>query len=251
MTSPPFHLNDPDHPQLAEGARRLRERTDRAIIGLFGGNLLELGQMFFRMDQFLMMLRGNPDLVNDFLDRLLAHHLKNLEWFLGAVGPNIDVIVFGDDLGMQGGPQMSVEMYMEYFQRREKIMWRRVKELAPHVKINLHSCGGVRPLYPGLIDAGLDCHNPVQTSCAGMEPEALKRDFGDRLVLWGGGCDTQEVLWSASAEAVRRHVTERLRILSPGGGFVFQQVHNIMANVPPENIVAMFDAVREFGDKGV
>lgn len=248
VASPPFHLDDPDHTQLAEGARKLRESTDRAIIGLFGGNLLELGQMFFRMDQFLMMLRSNPDLVNDFLDRMVRHHLKNLEWFLGAVGPHIDVIVFGDDLGMQGGPQMATDMYMEYFQPREKLMWRRAKELAPNVKINLHSCGGIRPLYPGLIDAGLDCHNPVQTSCTGMEPEGMKRDFGRDMVLWGGGCDTRDVLGNATPEGIRQHVKERLGLLAPGGGFVFQQVHNILANVPPENIVAMFDAVIEYGE---
>ncbi len=88
--------------------------------------------------------------------------------------------------------------------------------------------------------------NPVQTSCEGMEPKALKKDFGDRLCFWGGGCDTRHVLPLGKPDEVRRHVQERLEILSRGGGFVFQQVHNIMADVPPENIVAMFDAVREF-----
>ena len=102
---------------------------------------------------------------------------------------------------------------------------------------------------PDMIDAGLDTTNPIQTSCAGMEPAGLKRDFGDRLCLWGGGCDTQTVLPKASPEEVRQHVLERLEILAPGGGFVFQQVHNTLAGVPPENVVAMFEAVKEFNGR--
>jgi uroporphyrinogen decarboxylase len=110
----------------------------------------------------------------------------------------------------------------------------------------LHCCGGVRPLLNDLIDAGIDTINPVQTSCAGMEPAGLKEDFGDRICFWGGGCDTQSILPNATPREVRQHVLERLEIFAPGGGFVFQQVHNILANIPPENIVAMFEAVKEF-----
>jgi uroporphyrinogen decarboxylase len=136
-------------------------------------------------------------------------------------------------------------MYREFFKPRHSILWKRAKELAD-VKVMLHSCGGLRPLLDDLIEGGLDTTNPIQTSCAGMEPAGLKRDFGDRLCLWGGGCDTQTILPRATPEEVRRHVLERLEIFAPRGGFVFQQVHNILAGVPPENIVAMFDAVREF-----
>ncbi|MDR3719280.1 MAG: uroporphyrinogen decarboxylase family protein [Bryobacteraceae bacterium] len=230
---------------LAAGARRLRERTDRAIIGLFGGNLLEIGQMLFKMDQFLMMLAGEPQRVHRFLDALVEYHLASLERFLGAVGPYIDIILFGDDLGAQNGPQISPRMYREFFQPREKIMWARAKQLAD-VKVMLHCCGAVRPLLPGLIEAGLDAINPVQISCRGMEAEGLKRDFGKDLTFWGGGCDTQSVLPQGTPEQVRAHVLRQCELMAPGGGFVFQQVHNIMANVPPENIVAMYGAVREF-----
>jgi uroporphyrinogen decarboxylase len=110
----------------------------------------------------------------------------------------------------------------------------------------LHCCGGIYPLIPGLIDAGVDVLNPVQTSAAGMEPKRLKQEFGDQIVFWGGGCDTQEVLGNASPEVIRKHVQDRMRIFAPGGGFVFNQVHNIQTNVPPENIVAMLDAAYEF-----
>jgi uroporphyrinogen decarboxylase len=104
----------------------------------------------------------------------------------------------------------------------------------------------VRPLLPGLIEAGLDAINPVQISCRGMEAEALKRDFGKDLTFWGGGCDTQSILPQGTPDQVRAHVLRQCELLGPGGGFVFQQVHNIMANVPAENIVAMYGAVREF-----
>ncbi len=123
-------------------------------------------------------------------------------------------------------------------------MWRRAKQLAG-VKVMLHCCGGVRELLPDLIDAGLDAINPVQISCRGMEAAALKRDFGRDLVFWGGGADTQSVLPYGTPAEVADHVRRQVEVWRPGGGFVFQQVHNIMADVPAANIAAMFDALRE------
>ena len=194
--------------ELAEGARRLRQSTDRAIIGLFGGNLLEMGQFFYRIDNFLMMLAGEPQRAHRFLDALVEIHLANLERFLRPVGPYIDIILFGDDLGMQNGPQISPQMYREFFKPRHAMMWARAKELAA-VKVMLHCCGGVRPLLPDLIEAGLDAINPVQISCRGMEADGLKRDFGKDLTFWGGGCDTQEILPNGTPEEVRDHVRRR------------------------------------------
>lgn len=235
----------PPGADLAAGAAALRARTDRAIIGLFGGNLLEWGQMLCRNDQFLMLLAGDPARAHRLLDRLVEIHLVNLEKFLGAVGPHIDLILFGDDLGMRSGPQISPRMYHEFFFPRHRVMWQRAKQLSP-AKVMLHCCGGVRPLFEDLIAAGLDTINPVQINCAGMDAAGLKRDFGARLCFWGGGCDTSAVLPRGTPEEVRQHVRQQLAQFAPGGGYVFQQVHNIMADVPPENIVAMFDAVREF-----
>ena len=236
----------PDGPQLlTEGARRLRQQTDRAILGLFGGNLLEMGQFFYRNDNFLLLLAANPRRAHEFLDRVIQIHLANLDRFLAAVGPFIDIIVFGDDLGMQGGPQVSPRMYREFFQPREHLMWQRVKERAPHLNIQLHCCGGVRELLPGLIEAGLEAINPVQITCRGMDPAGLKRDFGAQLTFWGGGCDTREMLSKGTPAQIREHVRRLIGLWRPGGGYVFQQVHNILADVPPANVVAMFDAVLE------
>jgi uroporphyrinogen decarboxylase len=244
IASPPGPITaGPDGAQLLrEGAQRLRQQTDRAIIGLFGGNLLEFGQFLYRNDNFFMLLAGEPEHAHRFLDKLVEMHMRNLDRFLSAVGDCIDVILFGDDLGMQSGPQVSPAMYREYFQPRERIMWQAVKQRAPHLKIMLHCCGGVRELLPGLIDAGLDAMNPVQITCRGMEPVGLKRDFGSRLTFWGGGCDTRDVLSKGTPAQVTENVRQLVKIWQPGGGFVFQQVHNILADVPPANIVAMYDA---------
>ena len=228
---------------LREGARKLRASTNRAILGLFGGNLFEMGQFLYRNDNFLLLLAMDPEKIHRFLDHIVEIHLKNLESYLGIVGDYIDIIVFGDDLGMQSGPQISPEMYREFFKPRHRILWERAKSLA-NVKVMLHCCGGVRELLPDLIDAGLDAINPVQTSCRGMNVEELKAEYGKDLVFWGGGCDTQRVLPLDTPEDIQNHVRAQVKTLKQGGGFVFQQVHNILANVPPENIVAMFETVK-------
>ena len=229
---------------LRQDAKQFRTGTDRAVIGLFGGNLFEVGQFLYRNDQFMMLLAGEPRHAHRFLDKLMEIHLANLERFLAAVGEHIDIILFGDDLGMQTGPMMSPKMYCEFFKSRHKLLWNRAKELAD-VKVMLHCCGGVRELMPHLVEAGLDAINPVQISCCGMDARELKVEFGKDVTFWGGGCDTQDVLPNGTPEQVAEHVRRQVKILRPGGGFVFQQVHNILANVPPENIVAMFDAVNE------
>ncbi len=226
-----------------ESAMHLRESTDRAIYGTFGGNLLEIGEFVFRIDNFLYQMAANPRRVHTFLDRVLELHLRNLDLYLGAVGDSLDVIGVGDDLGMQTGPQMSPRMYREFFKPRHAEMWRHSKQVCPHLKVSLHCCGGVYPLLPDLIDAGLDAINPVQFTCADMEVDRLKREFGKDLTVWGGGCDTRQVLRAGTPDEVRRHVKDQVSVLAPGGGFVFQQVHNILGGVPPENVVAMFEAV--------
>jgi len=230
--------------RLAEGAKQLRESTDRAIIGLFGGNLLEMGQFLYRNDVFLMLLASEPKKAHTFLESLTEVHLANLENFLTAAGPFIDIVLFGDDLGMQTGPQISPAMYREFFKPHHKRMWQQAKSLAD-VKVMLHCCGGVRELLPDLIDAGLDAINPVQISVRGMDAKTLKAEFGKDLVFWGGGCDTQTVLPKGSPEEIQQHVRKQVSALSKGGGFIFQQVHNIMSNVPPENVAVMFEALKQ------
>jgi uroporphyrinogen decarboxylase len=237
-------LNESGLKEMAQKAKALRGATDRAIIGLFGGSMFEIPQILFRMDNYLMFLRLYPDDVIRLSEKLCEIHLRNLENWMTAVGPYIDIIVFGDDLGGQNGPLISPDMYRRYFKPYHHKLWNRARELAD-VKVMLHCCGGIRELIEDLIEAGLDAVNPVQINCVGMDTSELKSEFGSKITFWGGGCDTRELLTAAAAGKLRKHVQSQMALLSPGGGFVFQQVHNILADVPPENIVIMFDAVNE------
>ncbi len=233
---------DISYEELGAGAKRLRVRTERAIVGVFGGNLMEMGQKLYRNDEFLMLLAGEPGEAHAFLDGVVEIHVERLEKYLGAVGEYIDVILFGDDLGMQIGPQISVEMFREFFKPRYEVMWKRAKELSG-AKVNMHSCGEVSKLLPDLIDAGLEAINPIQITCPGMELAELKKEFGGDIVFWGGGCDTQDVLPKGTVDEVRRHVREQAGVFGVSGGYVFQQVHNVLSNVPAKNIVAMYEGL--------
>lgn len=232
--------------ELRKRALKLCEESDRALVVVCGCNLFEWGTFLRRLDQFLMDLLTEPAEVEALLDALMEVHLATLEKVCNAVGDVADVLRFGDDLGMDSGPFMDPKIYRRYFKPRHT-------QLCEYVHKNskmhtfLHSCGSIHCLMPDLIEAGFDVMNPMQTNCRHMEPERLKKDFGRDICFWGGGCDTRRVLNQAAPDEVHRHVTERLEILVPGGGFVFNTVHNILPEVPPENIVAMFQALCDFG----
>ena len=226
-------------------AKTLSENTEFAIMANFGGSILEAGQSLRGWDQFMMDLASGGEFVEDLIGRIVEVQLANLALFLQAVGEYVQIIQFGDDLGAQDRPQLSPRMYRQYIQPGHTRLYQYVHGHSD-CAVFLHSCGSIYPLIPDLIEAGVDILNPVQTSAAGMDPQRLKDAFGDRLTFWGGGCDTQAVLPGAYPGEVAAHVAERLRIFSPGGGYVFNPIHNIQANVTPENIAAMFDAARAF-----
>jgi uroporphyrinogen decarboxylase len=241
-----------DEAGLAEMARRakaLRASTDRAIVALFGGNLFEMGQMLYGMERYLMELALHPEDCVRLSEALTRIHLAKLEKWLGAIGPHVDVVLFGDDLGGQTGPLISPATYRRTFAPFHRQMWRRAKELAG-VKVQLHSCGGIEPFLGDFVEMGLDAVNPVQTSARGMAPETLKARYGDRLCFWGGGCDTHRVLPAGTPDEVAAHVRRQGGVMARGSGFVFQQVHNVMADVPPENVVAMLRAASGLPPRG-
>jgi len=230
--------------RLQREARRLHEETDYAILGSFGGAFMEGGQGLRGWGQFMIDLAADRAFAEAIFDRVLENLLVNVERYLDAVGDYIQIIQVGGDLGTQSGPQIRPEWYYEIIQPRQKEYWSRIHTLS-RCAIFLHCCGGICELIPGIIDAGCDILNPVQTSARGMAPVRLKREFGDRLTFWGGGCDTQHVLPFGSPEEVYEHVSQQMEIFKPGGGFVFTQIHNIQAGTPPENIVAMYQAVHD------
>lgn len=244
--SPWDHAADPGFwDTLRAKALELRRTSDRALMLVMGCNLFEWGTFLRRMDNFLMDLVAQPEKVEALLDALMERHLANLDKACRAVGDVADIIRFGDDLGTNGGPFMSPNTYRELFKPRHKLLCDYVHRHSK-MKTFLHSCGSIRALLPDLIEAGFDVINPVQTTCKGMEAEGLKADFGKDICFWGGGCDTKSVLPQGSPQQVKEDVQRRLEIFMPGGGFVFNTVHNILPDVPPQNIVAMFEAVEEF-----
>ncbi len=231
--------------QLREKALYLRENTDRALMIVCGCNLFEWGTFLRRMDNFLMDLYLEPEEVERLLDALMEKHLATLEKVCNAVGDIVDILRFGDDLGMDSGPFMAPEVYRKLFKPRHKMLCDYVKKHSG-MKTFLHSCGSIYKLLPDLIEAGYDIINPVQTTCHEMEPEKLKKEFGSDIVFWGGGSDTRHILNRGNPAQVKEDVKRRLEIFAPGGGFVFNPIHNIMPDVPPANIAAMFEAVDEF-----
>jgi len=244
--SPWDHAGDPEFwDTLRAKALELRRTSDRALMIVIGCNLFEWGTFLRRMDNFLMDLVSEPDKVEALLDALMERHMAVLSKACEAVGDVADVIRFGDDLGTNGGPFMSPDTYRKLFKPRHKILCDYVHKHSG-MKTFLHSCGSIRALLPDLIEAGYDVINPVQTTCLGMDAVGLKADFGKDICFWGGGCDTRTVLPHATVQEVKDHVKQRLEILTPGGGFVFNTVHNILPDVPPQNIVAMFEAIEEF-----
>lgn len=228
--------------RIAAHVKHLRETQDRAIMLALGANLFEWGTFLRRMDNFLLDLAGDRPKAEALLDRLVESHLAGFDQILPHVAEYVDIIQLGDDLGMEKGPFMSPRMYREIFMPRHRMLVSHIKKAHPHLKVFLHSCGSIAALLPHIIEAGFDIINPVQISARDMDPAALKKDFGGDITFWGGGCDTQKVLPSGTPQQVRDHVRRNIDILGPGGGFVFASVHNILAEIPPENVLAMYEA---------
>jgi uroporphyrinogen decarboxylase len=231
--------------QFRQRTIALRKESDRALMVGAGCNLFEWGTLLRRMDNFLMDLAADQSNVERLLDALMEKHLQTLEKICKAVGDIVDIVRFGDDLGTNMGPFMSPQTYRKLFKPRHRILTEYVKT---HSRMHpfLHSCGSIYKILPDLIEAGFEIINPVQTNTKDMQPERLKREFGQSLTFWGGGCDTRHILNRGMPEQVKDDVRRNIEILSPGGGFVFNTIHNIMPDVPPENVVAMFEAVDEY-----
>lgn len=241
---------------FADYARRTHEETDYALLGWgYGVCFLGLSLITDRSSnvtmgepsEWMMMLMTEPETCHEMMDRSVDASIKCLELVHQAIGDRCFAWgVAADDSGTQRGefinPDLWAEMIKPHYAKFCDWIHRHTA-----MKTFLHCCGSVRRLIPHFIEAGIDILNPVQTSATGMDPAELKAEFGGKIVFWGGGCDTQSVLGTATPAEVREHVRERLGIFAPGGGYVFNQVHNIQANVPAENIIAMFNAAHEFG----
>lgn len=227
--------------QFEAEARYLFYETDYVVCAehpVYG--ILELGCWMCGYDDFLMRLIVEPDFVREFFDIILTYQKKIIDIYYGAIGPYIHLTTSGDDFGMQSGPIISPEIFQElifpYFAERIA----HTKKYTEAVYLH-HTCGSVVQLIPSFIDMGVDVLNPIQPQAAGMEPEVLKEQFGDRL-CFHGGVDTQELLRSKGPSEVKAVVRQLVETLGVKGGYILAPAHNIQEDVPPENIVAMYEA---------
>ena len=236
-------FNDESIEAYAARAKALYHATDRAVVASWRMHYLQAGQIMRGYEQFMIDLLIDEPLVRGLLDRLHATYLQRAQTFLEAMAESVDVIFFTDDLGTQNGPLIGPEIYRKLI----KPYWAELIALIKKYekKVLMHTCGAVSQFIPDLIEIGVDAVNPVQITAHGMEPARLKKDFGKDIAFWGGGVSTQGVLDRATDQEVRDEAKRNVEIFAPGGGFVFTQVHNIQFNVPPENIVAAYQAALE------
>ncbi|MDH7599880.1 MAG: uroporphyrinogen decarboxylase family protein [Sedimentisphaerales bacterium] len=198
------------------------------------------------VEEWYISLVKRPWYIKAVFDRQLEIALKNIELLAGRLGNRVQVaFVSGTDFGTQESTFCSLQTFRDLFKPYLKAVCDQIHRLT-NWKVFVHSCGAIYPLIPELIEAGVDVLNPVQCSAAGMDPRQLKKEFGKDLVFWGGGVDTQRTLPFGSPEEVYRQVRERIDIFfEDGTGYVFSPIHNILSNVPVENILAMFKAVND------
>jgi len=246
---------EPDPPAvvatLRDQARLLHETTDFALVGsgVIGGGIFEQGCRTVGLEDFMMALVVDRPFAERLMDGITEIYLESIRRYLDAVGEYIDVFTFWDDVCGQNGWLISPDLYVGLIKPRQRRLFDAIRR-GTDAKIFYHGCGAVFDLIPHLIEIGVDILNPVQVSARGMDSRRLKERYGKDVTFWGGGVDTQGVLPFGTPEQVREEVKRRIDDLAPGGGFVFNAVHNIQAFVPPANIVAAFDAAFEYGRYG-
>jgi uroporphyrinogen decarboxylase len=233
---------------LRKRTQELRENTDKALVFTCGGSLFESGTYLRRIDNFLMDIYTEQEKVERLLDALLESHISLLEKVCESVGDLVDVVRFNDDLGMDSGGFMSPAVYKSLFKPRHRQLCDFVKANSG-MKILLHSCGSIYELLPYLIEAGFDIINPIQTTARDMDPQKLKKEFGQDVTFWGGGCNTRYILNHGKPEEVYDYTRRVIDVFFVDGGYVFNQEHNILPDVPPQNIEAMMKAVGEYKHK--
>jgi uroporphyrinogen decarboxylase len=242
----PFWVDD-TFEDLRERGRRLRAETDAAIMGNFAIHILASGQGLRGYDIFLMDLLLNPALAEGIMERLVQTFQERFDHYIEAVGPYVDIINVNDDLGGQDRLLMSPKTYRKMIKPYQRRIYEYIHSKTD-AKLFMHSDGAIRDVIPDLIEIGVDVLNPIQYTAVGMDAAELKREFGQDLSFWGGGIDTQSVLPYGTPAQVREEVRKQLDILMPGGGYVFNTMHNILHEVPAENIVAMYETVWKYGN---
>jgi hypothetical protein len=231
--------------------------TDKAILASFGGTSfgdialvpapwLKTPKGIRGVEEWYMSTVSRKDLIYRIFEKQCEIGLANLSKLFDAVGNKVSaVFVTGTDFGAQNGSFISRKVYKSLFQPFHKEVTSWIHQNTEWKCFN-HSCGSVISLLPDFIESGFDILNPVQTSAAGMEPSVLKSQFGDKLTFWGGGIDTQRTLPFGTPEQIRQEVRKRMEVFGPGGGFVFNPIHNVQARIPVENLLALYEGINQY-----
>lgn len=250
-------ISDEDLNHFRNEADRLYSQTDKAILASFGGTAfgdialvpavwLKNPKGIRGIEEWYMSTVTRRDFVRTVFERQCEIGIKNLEIIFSVVGNKVAaVFLTGTDFGTQSGPFISNEAYRDLYQPFHKEVNNWIHKNTEW-KSFIHSCGSVYKLLPDFVEAGFDILNPVQCSAAEMDPKSLKSNFGDSLTFWGGGVDTQKTLPFGTPDEVAAEVKSRIDTFGPGGGFVFNTVHNIQARVPTENLTAMIDTFNKY-----
>ena len=231
---------------LRERALTLKRETPYAVISGISGVVYEICWYLRGLEQWFCDMKMEPEFCEAMLDQTLKFWMDWFRLFLKEVGDVVDVIMIGDDLAGQNGPLFQPAIYRRMVKPRHKKLVQFIRSQTK-AKIWYHTCGSCTEYIPDLIDNGVDVLNPIQISAKNMLPADLKSRFGGTIGFWGGGIDAQHVLPRCTPEEVTEQVRLNLKAFMPGGGYVFNNVHNIQGEVPPENIVALFDTAYEYG----
>lgn len=230
---------------LRREIQRLYHGTDKALFAglpMFVCSFFELSLMLFGFENFMMKLPSERDLVEYWLDAKLAHDFAILDKFLAIAGPYLEAIQMNDDFGAQESLQLSPKLYRELFKPRQR-KWIEFVKARTQAKVFIHCDGAIESILPDFIEIGIDVLNPLQTSARGMDPVLIKRKYGRDLAFWGGGVETQTTLPFGSVAEIKQQVRDRVRVLGESGGYVFATIHNIQPDIPPEKVLAVYDAV--------
>lgn len=242
-----FRIRDKVLEGVKKRAEYLYKNTDYGLVLFDVGSLhANTGQVLRGWSQWLIDLKIRKPIAEAILDNVMEVLKYNVSRYVDALKEYVQVIGFADDLGTQDGPQISPQLFREMYKHRYEELFSYIKK---HSKmfILLHSDGTISPFLKDFIDIGLDAINPVQFTAKDMEPEKLKKDFGEQVTFWGGGADTQHVLPHAKPEEVAAHAKNLIFMFAPGGGYVFAAVHAIPGNTPPGNIITAFKTAYEHG----
>lgn len=240
-------ISDYEMSYLHDRAKHIFTTTEFAISGATSFSLFERGLKDFGYENYLMNLYAEPELMEYYLDKLTDAYIVMMERYLDAVGDYVQVVQNNDDFGSQEAMLISPEIYRKFFKPRHARINAAIKKKRPDMHISLHCCGSIYPIIGDLIESGFDILNPIQKECANMDPATIKREFGDRVTIWGGACSTQTTMTRGSVDDIIREAKEMIKIYAPGGGFVYSQIHNILADIPPEKIMAFFETGKKYG----